>query len=580
MGEMMKNSDWRYIENGMLLPSENGYCDQPSIVVTSNGRWVAVITTGTGREGARGQYVSVQVSDDKGKSWRMIGALEDTTWESSYATVAIAENGRIVVIYNYNLDQLDAAACRMRRVDMGGTLCYRYSDDEGETWSERGIIQMRDFAIDRRYPSFAADGHPFKQFWNVSKPFFVGKDFYCAMTKTFYGSFFAPDHPFHNVEEMVGALLTCQGLAEHTDGVWQTLPDGVDGIAGPEEGGPVCEEYCFVRLSDGTIYSIARTQDGHPSCAISRDDGHHFTPSFYPEYAHGGRVKTCRAANFIWPLGEGKFLYWFHNIYRPGYGHRNPVWCIPLRECLGEDGMTLSFGNPELLFYHRGEYLSISYPDLFKDNGAVYIAETQKQIARIHPIPEEFLGTMFDEKRVAYPSDIPLWSTKRAGPIPFIPLSELDQEVRDDWRNCSKSGFTLMLTTKPMALPTTLLSAYDNMVGGLEVIVTKEGYMQVRIGGINTEVQLRGSINLLDGKAHHLACVLDAKAICAWLVVDGHMDDGGERLACGWRWVPEQMQMVGGCDNPVVSGFVCLGEIYPRAMMNAEVAAAARVQLD
>ena len=85
-----------------------------------------------------------------------------------------------------------------------------------------------------------------------------------------------------------------------------------------------------------------------------------------------------------------------------------------------------------------------------------------------------------------------------------------------------------MLTTKPMALPTTLLSAYDNMVGGLEVIVTKEGYMQVRIGGINAEVQLRGSINLLDGKAHHLACVLDAKAICAWLVVDGHMDDGGD----------------------------------------------------
>ena len=39
--------DPRNFSNGRLIPAEN-YCDQPRIVVTKDGTWVCVLTTGTG----------------------------------------------------------------------------------------------------------------------------------------------------------------------------------------------------------------------------------------------------------------------------------------------------------------------------------------------------------------------------------------------------------------------------------------------------------------------------------------------------------------------------------------------------
>lgn len=574
----MRNTDWRYLENGLPIPAENGYCDQPSVVVTPGGRWVAVITCGTGREGARGETAAVLLSDDEGRTWRRNGTLESPEWESSYAAAAIAENGRIAAVYDYNLDHLAAGECGIRRVDMGGALCFRFSDDEGETWSERRVIPVRDFAIDRKYPSFAADGRRYRMFWNVSKPFFVGNDFYCALTKPFYGSFFPEGHPFRGREEMVGALLRCRGLAENADGEWETLPEGDAGISGPPGGGPVCEEFCFVRLSDGTLFGIARTADGYPSCAISRDGGRTFGESFFPRYADGRRVKTSRAANFIWPLGEGRYLYWFHNVHRPGYGSRNPAWCVPLREVRAPEGMTLSFGEPEILLYHRSEYFSISYPDLFRSGGRYFLSETQKQTARIHPVPQSFLDALFSEKAAPIP-DVPAWSTETGGGIPAAALSEQDQDVRADWRNCSPPGFTLVLALKPLAGPESLLEAYSPVSGGIRAFVSADGFPEIRISGVSAEVRLCGSTCLLDGKPHRIACIFDSRALCAWLVTDGHMDDGGERFACGWRWIPEQMQSVGGCARPEAGPSVLRAAVYPRAVLSAEAAADFRAGL-
>ena len=60
----MKNTDWRDIHNGTPLPSESGYCDQPSIVAAQGNTLVGAITTGTGDEGAFGEYVGIIRSDD------------------------------------------------------------------------------------------------------------------------------------------------------------------------------------------------------------------------------------------------------------------------------------------------------------------------------------------------------------------------------------------------------------------------------------------------------------------------------------------------------------------------------------
>ena len=100
-------------------------------------------------------------------------------------------------------------------------------------------------------------------------------------------------------------------------------------------------------------------------------------------------VKQPRAANFLWKLKSGKYLYWFHNVGNMGYDFRNPAWCSPAFEVDTENGKELVYGQPEILFYHTGNHMSISYPDLVEHEGKLLITETQKFIARIHTVDEK-----------------------------------------------------------------------------------------------------------------------------------------------------------------------------------------------
>ena len=60
--------DRRNIANGSVMLND-GYSDQPYIVKTDDGAWLAVTTTGAGVEGAGGQHVISQRSTDLGKTW-------------------------------------------------------------------------------------------------------------------------------------------------------------------------------------------------------------------------------------------------------------------------------------------------------------------------------------------------------------------------------------------------------------------------------------------------------------------------------------------------------------------------------
>ena len=37
-------------------------------------------------------------------------------------------------------------------------------------------------------------------------------------------------------------------------------------------------------------------------------------------------MKHPRAANFIWKLDNGRYVYWFHNHGGQGFDDRNPAW--------------------------------------------------------------------------------------------------------------------------------------------------------------------------------------------------------------------------------------------------------------
>src|SRR5271156_4676369 len=61
-------ADRRNIVNGWQIPREN-YSDQPYVVITKDGNWLCVLTTGVGNEGAPQQHIISTISSDKGKTW-------------------------------------------------------------------------------------------------------------------------------------------------------------------------------------------------------------------------------------------------------------------------------------------------------------------------------------------------------------------------------------------------------------------------------------------------------------------------------------------------------------------------------
>ncbi len=119
--------DPRNFANGNRIPVE-GYADQPRIVVTKDGTWVCVLTTGPGIEGAAGQHVVATVSDDKGKTWSPLVDVEpaDKERKSAYAVALITPQDRVYAYYNYNGDAISTKPDGTPiRDDMQGWFCYR-----------------------------------------------------------------------------------------------------------------------------------------------------------------------------------------------------------------------------------------------------------------------------------------------------------------------------------------------------------------------------------------------------------------------------------------------------------------------
>ena len=561
----MKNVDWRVLENGLRIPTEAGYCDQPSIVKAKDGTWICSVTTGKGEEGAKGQYVNITHSNDHGKSWSEPIAIEEPTWESAYSSLAIAPSGRIYCFYCYNLDHVDINDVPLVRYDMGGYYCYRYSDDNGVTWSERHIVPVRDFEMDEQqeeqYKSYR--GKPLRFFWNVSRVFFEGDTCFSALIKYHYD---AKDV----LNRSEGVLLRCKNLDKHPEaGEWETLPDGKIGLRTPEGGGRVAEEQSFVILSDGTIYTTYRTIDGHPACAWSCDYGQTFTTD-YIHYSDGRPMKHNRAATFIWPLGNKQYLYWFNNQGMQSYSRRNPIWCSLAKEIETPQGMNLAFSEPEILLYHESEHVIISYPDLLYDDGW-YITETQKLVARMHPIDSGFMKKLCADTLEV--KDIPVYSWRieeKEGRVPEIVFSQGDHKVAHDQRFLSGEGYTLSLWIKDAQASEEVWSTWTSD-GGIEVKLNSRGYLAIRLGDTFAECTLEGSIALDDCAGHHIAIILDNRANIIYTVIDGKMDDGGEKQRSGWRWMNRAIIAIPG-GKAICGRSLCGADLYSRALMTREAA--------
>ncbi len=456
-------ADPRHILNGNTIPDEF-YADQPYVVKTDDGAWLCVMTTGSGREGDGGQHVISLRSTDRGKTWEKAVDVEPAKGpEASYAVLLKVPSGRVYVFYNHNTDNIREVIADKptykdglnRRVDSLGHFVFKYTDDHGRTWSaQRYEVPQRDFEIDRRNPYQGK----LKFFWNVGKAFVYRGAGYVPLHKV--GGF---GEGFFTSSE--GVLLRSSNILTERDAAkiqWETLPDGEIGIRTPAGGGPIAEEQSFSILSDGSIFCVFRTIDGHAAFTYSRDGGRSWEPSQYMRYADGRTMKHPRAANFAWRCENGKYLYWFHNhggrFLREhpnrrtiAYEDRNPVWLVGGAEADSPKGKIIRWSQPEIALYDDDPLVRMSYPDLIEDGGDYYLTETQKDVARVHKLDPTLLQGLWSqlEGKLNRPADgfvldlvgnIP--RTVQAPPLPlFYRRSQRADLGKEDLR----TGFSLDL---------------------------------------------------------------------------------------------------------------------------------------
>lgn len=563
--------DWRNIRNGLEIPTEY-YSDQPYIVKADDGAWVCSLTTGEAKEGLPGQYVMTMRSLDLGKTWTNIGRMEPKgAPENSYSVLLKTSYGRIYCFYNFNKDNTREIIATdppfkdgiCKRVDSQGYYVFRYSDDNGISWSEdRGEVPIRKFRWDME--------NPYKGeimfFWNVGKPLIHGGDAYLSIHKV--GEM---GHGFFAKSE--GVLVKSDNIMNEKDISklnFETLPEGDVGIRTPKGGGPVSEEHSYVSLSDGSFFTVFRTIDGRPAFAYSRDGGKIWEASQYMPVRHP------RAANFVWKLENGQFIYWFHNNGGGWYDDRNPVWCLAGAETDGPTGKIIEWSQPEILLYDKDPYIRISYPDLIQDSGKTFITETQKDVARAHEVDIEFLDKLVSWKNLepCNKKDILLECGPGAHEMPLIkPLLFFDHSGPASCTGDKHNGFSIELILNKKPGPWEVIADSRSEDGsGILVEFTDKEKIYIILSDGRTVSSWKSDAVEINGKTN-ITIIVDGGPKVISFVVDGKFHDGGNTRQFGWGLFNPNLRHVNGGKEIKVTDKVELLRIYNRAILINEAVA-------
>ncbi len=552
-----KNLDQRNIENGSLI-YQHGYCDQPYVVIAKDGTWVCTFTTSASHEGAKSQYIVATMSKDQGKTWSEPVEIEPHDgYEASWAMPLINENGRIYVFYDYNGDNIQTLPDgKPIRTDMIGWYCYKYSDDNGKTWSDRYRLPVRITACDR--------GNNWNGkvqiMWGIGKPIFCGKTMFFAFTKL--GRYM--------LEDGEGWFFCSDNILFEKDVSkieWQMLPDGDYGLRSPEFGS-VQEEHNIVSLSDGDLYCMYRTTIGHPVNSYSRDRGHSWLKPEIATYANGRPFKNPRACPRIWKTKNGNFLFWFHNHSGRDFTGRNPAW---LSGGIEKDGVIL-WSQPEIVLYSPDLSDRLSYPDLIEQNGRYWITTTQKTRATVHEIDRKLLEGLWNQDKSCEIAQEGL-------------ILSLDPVVENIVKmpilpDLSTGGFSIDLWVKfdELTKDQIIFDSKNENGKGICLLTTEKGTVKIDINDGKNGTSWDCDQDILDTKkSHHIVVIVDGGPNIITFVVDGIICDGGKYRQYGWGRFSESMTDVNGNAKLTLAKSLRGGleslRIYNRYLRNSEAIA-------
>ncbi|HSA09134.1 MAG TPA: hypothetical protein P5205_02075 [Candidatus Paceibacterota bacterium] len=569
--------DPRNFGNGNRIPAQ-GYCDQPRIVVTSDGTWVCVLTTGPGDEGDAGQHVAASFSEDKGKTWSPLVAVEppDKDRKSAYALALITPQDRVYAFYNYNGDAIRAKPDGSPiRDDMQGWCCYRYSDDQGKTWSQRYRVPMRLTAADRNNEWQGK----LQMFWIIGTPAVFDGTAMFGFTKL--GKYI--------LENGEGWFFRSDNILREPDPEkieWQLLPDGDHGVRAPEFGS-VQEEFDVVHLEKDDWFCVNRTTLGHAACSYSRDGGHTWTRPDALRYSPGGRiVKQPRACAKIWQARNGRYLLWFHNngttTYNngPNAGSRNIAWLSAGRL---KDGFVF-WSQPEIVAYVDGGLQGCSYPDFIEDSGRYYICATQKTEARVMDVEPGLLAGLWDQdtRGEIATNGLALNLTgencaanAKARAPRLAPLcGDIQRRKPDDE---GAGGLTIEVAARfaDLAPGQVLLDSRDGAGRGYALRTIEGGAVRFEMADGWQAASWDSDAGLLQtNTTHHIVVAVDGRVKVICFVLDGVLNDGGARRQFGFgRFNPTFKDVSGARDlriAPALHGELGCLRLYNRTLRTSE----------
>jgi hypothetical protein len=511
--------DWRNAKHGRSIYS-HGYCDQPYVVVLENGKWLCVFTTNAGHEGSKGQHIVSCISEDQGKTWSDPVRIEEPGKESaSWAMPYLTDYGRVYVFYTYNGDKIHELGERKNiREDMLGWYCYKYSDDEGKTWSERYRIDIPNKPVDLNN-QWNGD---VQIFWGIGKPIDFEGGMMLAFTKI--GQYM--------LEYSEGWLLHCKNINKQKNPkklTFELLPETDTGIKNPDMGMINSEQNIF-QLSDRTLYCMHRTVSGYPAESYSTNGGKTWTTPQPPEYENGIKLKNPRACPRIWKCKNGKYLFWYHNQGGWNFDGRNPAW---ISGGIEKDGKII-WSQPEILFYENNPAVRMSYPDLIEQDGNYWITETNKADARVHKIPNEFLNTLWSQFEINEVEKNNLIAEWEESEIPEQGDLNVPSNAEDSFCHGFTLDFRLILANlNPGQL---IMSSIDENGKGIELKTGNFGAIEITMSDGDQTASWSSDPGLVkaNGVEHCISVTVDNGPRIIQFVIDGVYNNGRECRQFGW----------------------------------------------
>jgi hypothetical protein len=549
--------DWRDIRHGLPIPTIH-YADQPYVVRLRNGAWLCTLTTGAGEEGTSGEFAGVTLSADRGRTWTPLRPLEDPTGPgSSYSTPLVTPSGRAYVFYNYNGDNFRGPGGR--RNDTLGWYVYRYSDDNGVTWSDRHRIPVRMTRIDREN-SFQGK---VQLFWCISHPVVLNSSVFISFSKV-------KTYPLGDDE---GWLLHSRNLLTEPNPArieWELLPEGEDGIRAPTLG-RIQHEHNIVPLGDGSLYCMYRTGVGYLASTISRDKARTWPVPTVPKYADGRQMKNPMACPTVWRAANGRYLLWYHNHSLKHVYGRNPVWLAGGRE---ENGNIL-WSQPEILHYDADDGARMSYPDMLEDGGEYYFFHTQKQIARTIKADRRLMEALWAQGTKAEVAREGL-RLELAGAALRKPAVAFSYRPNLGWL---RQGLTVDMHVRFGALTPgqILLDSRNDDGAGFWIGLNERGVPRFSIrAGDGAEFGWDADAGMIEpNKEHRLAFVVDGASRILSVIVDGKLCDGGSERPFGWAHIPGYLGEINPSKSlrlaPSFTGSLLGLRVYDRYLLTSEV---------